>query len=273
MQVSVHFYDEDRRNVDALREHVRTYAEQIPSVLVDVQPWAFELSLEAAREVLRRPTAAKLVLIDQYGVDYVSDSVFRELVECPTCDLLFFISSSTLNRFHGHPAIKQRIRRPDDYYHVHRAVADYYRALLPSGLRYFLGRFSIKKSSNIYGVIFGSAHPLGMDKFLRVAWQTDKVNGEADFDIDRDDCGPLLSALLPPTKLTAFESDLESRIRSGSVRNEAQVIDICFQHGVRRQHAERLLKQLKADGVIRCDFRVPDIGRIRDPRQIGLSKA
>ena len=126
-------------------------------------------------------------------MDYVSDETFKELVGFPTCDVLFFVSSSTLYRFREHPAIKQKVTRPDDYYHVHRAVADYYRALIPPAHRYFLGQFLIKKDPNIYGVIFGSAHPLGMDKFLRVAWQTDSINGEADFDINRDDCGPLFS--------------------------------------------------------------------------------
>jgi hypothetical protein len=114
-------------------------------------------------------------------------------------------------------------------------VVDYYRTLLPGASRYFLGGFSIKKGANIYGIIFGSAHPLGMDKFLRVAWQADEMNGEADFDINRDDCGPLLSALLPPRKIAAFEGDLTARIQAGAVQNEADIINVCFQHGVRRQ--------------------------------------
>ena len=224
------------------------------------------------KAILASTQAAKLVLIDQFGVDYVSDERFKELVTFPTCDVLFFISSSTLYRFRDHPAIKQRIERPDDYYHVHRAVMDYYRTLLPSSSRYFLGRFSIKKGSNIYGLIFGSAHPLGMDKFLRIAWKADEMNGEADFDINRDDCGPLLSNLLPPTKITAFEGELTARIRRGAVKNEADVIDVCFQHGVRRQHAEQVLKELKAKGLIACDFRIPDVNRLKTPRPIRFLK-
>jgi hypothetical protein len=108
-----------------------------------------------------------------------------------------------------------------------------------------------------------------MDKFLRVAWQADEINGEADFDINRDDCGPLLSSLLLPTKIGAFESELTGRILSGAVRNEADVIGVCFHHGVRRQHAEPVLKRLKENGTIDCEFRVPDIDRLGSQEEFG----
>lgn len=272
IRVEAHFFDEDPNKIDELREKTRTPFATVPDVRLEIEALDFDTAFPGARELLANYDSAKLVFIDQYGVDYVSDDRFKELMAFPTCDTLFFISSSTLYRFRDHPAIKQKIRRPDDYYHVHRAVVDYYRTLLPQSSRYFLGRFSIKKGSNIYGVIFGSAHPLGMDKFLRVAWKTDEINGEADFDINRDDCGPLLSNLLPPTKIAAFEGELAARIRTGAVKTEADVIDVCFQHGVRRQHAEPVLKALKAAGVIECDFRVPDIARLKEPRSIRLLK-
>jgi three-Cys-motif partner protein len=268
--VSAHFFDEDAGKVQVLREKAVAYSDALPSVSLEVERLHFAASFASARRVLARRDAAKLVLIDQFGVDFVSDDLFKELISFPTCDTLFFISSSTLHRFRDHPAIKQKIARPDDYYHVHRKVVDYYRTLIPPSVRYFLGGFSIKKGSNIYGVIFGSAHPLGMDKFLRVAWRADELNGEADFDINRDDCGPLLSNLLPPTKITAFESELASRIRSGLVKTEADVIAVCFEHGVKRQHSESVLKALKAEGTIDCGFRVPDLDRLKEPRTIQL---
>ena len=65
---------------------------------------------------------------------------------------------------------------------THRAVVEHYRHL--AGGRIFFGSFSIKKGANIYGLIFGSAHPLGIEKFLRVCWKVDPVRGEANFDID-----------------------------------------------------------------------------------------
>lgn len=270
VKVAAHFFDESEAKIAALRTAVVGPSQRVPGAALDIEVRPFESAWPLARPILRDPESAKLVLIDQYGVDYVSDEVFREVISFPTCDMLFFISSSTLYRFRDHPAIKQRITRPDDYYHVHRAVTNYYRGLVPADQRYFLGRFSIKKGTNIYGVIFGSSHPRGMDKFLEVAWAADSINGEADFDINRDDCGPLFSQLVRPTKIMAFESELAERLRSGVITNEGDVIDLCFQHGVKRQHSASVLKALKAEGAIECDFRVPDITRLREPRPITL---
>lgn len=111
-----------------------------------------------------------------------------------------------------------------------------------------------------------------MDKFLNVAWKTDGINGEADFDINRDNFGPL-SSLLPATKVSAFEADLEAQIRSGEVENEADVIDVCYRHGVKRQHAATVLTRLKAHRIIDCEFRVPDVKQLQRPRTVRLRGA
>lgn len=164
--------------------------------------------------------------------------------------------------------------RPDDYHQIHRAVLDYYRALLANPDDYFLAPFSIKKGSNIYGLIFGSAHPLGMDKFLQVAWKEDQVSGEANFDIHRDNIRPgqLRFALeeFRPTKVSAFERELETFVRSGQAKNEGDVVRLCFRHGVRRTHAEPVLARLKKEGVIRIGFRVPQVEGLNKPRPIEL---
>jgi three-Cys-motif partner protein len=220
-------------------------------------------ALSGAESVLRRPEAAKLLLIDQFGVDQVADDRFRALISYPACDFLFFISSSILNRFHDHPAIRQKILRPDDHYHVHRAVVDYYRGLVPASQTFFLAPFSIRKGSNIYGIVFGSSNPLGIDKFLQVAWKKDDLNGEADFDIDRNNVQP---SLLHPTKVSAFEEELEQGVRGGVVKNERDVLMMVFRHGVKRQHATPVLKKLSGD--FDCGFSVPQVDGFHSPRPI-----
>lgn len=194
----------------------------------------------------------------------------------PTCDFLFFLSSSTLYRFRDHPAIKLKIARPEDYYHVHRAVLEYYRGLLPSGPAYYLAPFSIKKGANIYGLIFGSAHPLGIDKFLEIAWRKDEFSGEADFPIDHENIRPEQMLLPMPevqaSKITAFENDLEGLLRSGRLLTEVDVMRVCFEYGVKRQHARPVLEKLKKEGVIDTEFKVPDIQRLRSPRPIQMRK-
>ncbi len=275
--IAVHFSDESKTKIEKLKANVRSKGFEIPGVELDIRALRFASAFGHAKEILQRDSAAKLVFADQCGVDQISDDVFRSLVNYPTCDFMFFISSSTLHRFREHPAICQKIKRPDDYYHVHRAVLDYYRGLLPKRRQHFLAPFSIKKGSNIYGVIFGSGHPLGMEKFLRVAWETDELNGEADFDINREDILPG-EMLLPldefrPSKVTAFERDLEKTIRDGKCPNELEAALKCFEHGVTCKHARPVLKKLKKEGVINLDFEVPSTaGRhLRQPRPIALT--
>lgn len=270
----LHFFDKSSAKIQELKKQIASHGLGLPGVNLDVRTIAFEQAFPEAADILSDQQAAKLVFIDQCGVDQVTAEVFQALVASTTCDFLFFLSSSTLHRFHEHPAIKQRIVRPDDYFHVHRAAVQYYRSLIKGNRRYFLAPFSIKKNSNIYGLIFGSAHPLGIDKFLHVAWDNDQISGEANFDIDRenirDDEILLPLSEMRPNKIAAFESELEHLLRNGKLADEAQVMQVCFEHGVKRQHATPVLNKLKQQRVIELDFKVPDIRRLDSPRPIHL---
>lgn len=276
VRIHVHFFDEAQEKIARLEESVTAHELRVPNVSFDIRPLRFEDAFRESERILADPQAAKLVFIDQSGVGQVTPEVFRTLVNSPTCDFLFFLSSSTLHRFRDHPAIKQKIVRPDDYYHVHRAALEYYRSLLPPDQEYYLAPFSIKKSANIYGLIFGSAHPLGIDKFLEVAWRRDEFSGEADFSINRENIRPE-QLLLPlnefrPSKITAFESELEGLLRSGHLLDEVDVMRVCFENGVKRRHAKPVLAKLKREGVIDLDFQVPDVQRLRSPRPIRMRK-
>ncbi|MBM3879337.1 MAG: three-Cys-motif partner protein TcmP [Verrucomicrobia bacterium] len=271
---TVHLFDGSAKRIRELDENVSQARLRPPGVTLDVRALDFDAAFRETAAILSDPQAAKLVFIDQFGVDHVTPDVFRALVGAPTCDFLFFLSSSTPYRFRDHPAIKQKIARPDDYYHVHRAALDYYRKLVPAGEKYFLAPFSIKKGSNIYGLIVGSAHPLGIDKFLQVAWRSDEISGEADFDIHRENIRagemqlPLAEMRL--RKTAAFESELEHLLRGGRLNTESDVMQVCLEHGVKRQHAAPVLIRLKREGVIDLSFRVPDVGRWNSPREIRL---
>lgn len=276
VRIHVHLYDESSEKIGRLKENINIGGLSAPNVSFDIRPLSFENAFQESTQVLANPQAAKLVFIDQTGVSHVTPEVFHKLVTSPTCDFLFFISSSTFHRFRDHPAIKQKIDRPDDYYHIHRAALEYYRSLIPTGKRYYLAPFSIKKGANIYGIIFGSAHPVGIDKFLQVAWRSDEISGEADFDINREDIRPGELVLpfpeMRPSKIAAFEGELEHLLRKGRLSNELEVMRVCYEHGVKRQHAEPVLLKLKREGIIDVDFRVPDVRRLDSPRPIRMKK-
>jgi three-Cys-motif partner protein len=268
--IAVHFSDKDENKIECLRTLLAAPKWQIPGVQIDIQVRTFDAALEEHRAVLQDARAAKLMIIDQFGVDGVTDNIFKELIQFPRADFIFFLSSSTLHRFRNHPAIKIKIERPENSYDVHRAAFDWFQKLTPADA--FLGRFSIKKGSNIYGLIFGSGHPLGAHKFLQVAWANDEIRGEANFDIDRENIAPG-DMLLPidelrPKKIQEFESDLEVALRKGQMKSEADVVHFCIAAGMTCQHATPVLQKLKSEGVLQCKFRTPDVSRMRSPRPI-----
>ncbi len=270
VKINVHFSDANEGKIGELRKLLSSPDWRIIGANIECDAMTFQAALQRHKEVLRNPRAAKLLIIDQFGVDAVNDEIFKQLITFPTTDFIFFLSSSTLHRFRDHPAIKIKIDRPEDSYDVHRAACDWYENLTPPHA--FLGRFSIKKGSNIYGLIFGSQHPLGAHKFLQVAWENDEIRGEANFDIDRENIAPG-DMLLPfeelrPKKIHAFEADLEAELRKGQMPSEASVVHFCIAAGMTCQHASPVLQKLKSERVLECAFRTPDVRRMRDPRPI-----
>jgi three-Cys-motif partner protein len=270
VRVVAHFSDLDPAKIDCLKQTIADQDLAVEGVELDIRPLDFNEALKLHRGVLSNQRAAKLLLIDQFGVDAVSDQVFAQLTSYPTSDFIFFLSSSTLHRFRDHPAIKIKIERPDDSYDVHRAAFDWYRNKAP--VDWFLGKFSIRKGSNIYGLIFGSKHILGIQKFLSVAWKNDEIAGEANFDIDHLNAKPgeLFLGLdeFRPKKIQGFEADLESAFRNGLINNEADLMRFVVEAGMAAKHCVDTIKKLKTEGTINCDFRSPNVRYFKNPRPI-----
>jgi three-Cys-motif partner protein len=274
VRIEVHLFDADAKKIEQLRIILKQPEWEIVGVHVDCRKLTFQEALAQHKALLLNRRAAKLLIIDQCGVDEVSDAVFAQLISFPRTDFIFFLSSSTLHRFRGHPAIKQKIELLEDSYDVHRAAVNYYRKLIPSGDQVFLGPFSIKKRGNIYGLIFGSRHPLGIHKFLQVAWANDEIAGEANFDIERENIRPgegiLPLDIMRPNKILEFEDDLERALRAGKMKTEADIVRLCIEGGMTSQHSAPVLKKLKSERSIDLNFRVPDVDRLKSPRPIRM---
>jgi hypothetical protein len=201
--------------------------------------------------------AANLIFLDQNGVKYVTPTIFNKILSLDKTDLLFFISSAIVNRFKVDPSIISRVPVNEDDLkkmnstNVHRIVADAYRRTVPPSMRYFLAHFSIKKDSNVYGLIFGSHHPLGMDKFLHTCWKMDNIRGEANFDIDGEaidaEAPCLFSDMDKPKKLTVFEKELsEAILTSKTVKTNKDVYIFALQKGFLGIHAKKVISELIA---------------------------
>lgn len=264
--------DADNEKIQELQRVISRPEWQLAGVEVLTDAFRFQDALERHKSILQNPRAVKLLIIDQYGVDAVTAEVFKRIISFPRTDFIFFLSSSTLNRFRDHDAISIKIDRPENSYDIHRAAFDWYQKMAPPWV--FLGRFSIKKGSNIYGLVFGTQHPLGAHKFLEVAWRNDEIAGEANFDIERENIAPgelmLPLAEFRPRKIQAFEAELEAALRKGNLKSEADLVHFCIAAGMTCRHAKPVLNKLKAEGLIECEFHTPNIKKLRQARLIRL---
>ncbi len=112
-----------------------------------------------------------------------------------------------------------------------------------------------------------------MDKFLPVAWGKDGLNGNANFDINRDALDPNepmldLGSVTRPLKINVFEEELDAALRQKRLPHEVAVMDLCYRHGVLRRHAGPVLKRLREAGLIDLEFQWPTLDNLEAPRPI-----
>jgi three-Cys-motif partner protein len=254
--IKVYFneYDEDKyRDLSAC---ISRQGDSLPQVEFDIKQKDFH-SAFWHWEPLMHGKAANLLFLDQNGVQQITESIFQAIVQLPRTDFIFFISSAMVNRFKNLPEIRIHVPVTDEDLsqmngdNVHRIVANAYRSWIPDSLEYYLGSYSIKKGANVYGLVFGSHHPRGIDKFLKVAW---KRGGEANFDIDKDCIDPNQPSLFPeydiPQKISRFAKELESAVLEHRVSTNKEVYTFALRNGVLPMHAKNALNQMMNDGKL-----------------------
>ncbi|RMG19061.1 MAG: hypothetical protein D6730_22170, partial [Bacteroidetes bacterium] len=201
--------------------------------------------------------------------------VFLKIVTQRQTDFLFYISSSYINRFREHESFKKylEVEKIDfegkSYFQCHRVILDYYKSLIPENYEYYLAPFSIKKNSNIFGLIFGSSHPLALEKFLAAAWKIDKLRGEANYDIDKDRINPATPSLFPefntPKKLQVFEEELTNQILQRNLLSNYDVYLFGLTNGFLPKHVNtiirKLIKQHKINSFKTCSSNVHKLRR------------
>lgn len=225
---------------------------------------------------------ANFLFLDQNGIKQITNEVFLKLISLFQTDILFFISSSYIKRFAENEEFKKylKLTRQDfegkSYFHIHRIILSYYRSLIPNSKKYYLAPFSIKKPTGIYGLIFGSNHTYGLEKFLNVCWKHDKLTGEANFDIDNEKIDlnkpSLFEAFNIPTKKQVFERDITEKIISGKLRSDVEVYLFALDEGFLPRDCNKILKNLKESGKITYSFKLNNsrIHKINLPGTIKL---
>jgi len=219
-----------------------------------------EIYPEIIQKTLNQPN---LFLIDQSGIRFTNQENFNTLLKLETTDILFFIASSFFKRFNDkeefnhHLHLDQELLKLNPYNFIHRLVLDTYRSLIPSNSKLKIFPFSIRKGSNIYGIIFGSKHIRGVEKFLQIAWNKSKINGEANYDIDEDvikeqyeldfdNC----NIIKQPTKIEIFQNKLELFIKEkGEVTNH-DLYYFTYENGHIAKHSKEKLSELRKTNKI-----------------------
>ncbi len=199
------------------------------------------------------------IFLDQNGVKEITEDIFLELINLPRTDFMFFVSSSVFKRFAEDKNFMryfsdmdiEKIRKTNQA-EMHRLILEYYRNKIPAKSKVKLYPFTIKKGRNIYGLIFGSNHPLGVGKFLKIAWKRNELNGEANFDIDSDHQTKqmILFGNRRLSKIEKFQTELKNRILSKDKISNIEIYFFTLGCGHIVAHSLEVLKKLKSEGEI-----------------------
>jgi len=206
-----------------------------------------------------------LVFLDQNGIKFIAEPYFNALVNSQMTDFLYYISTSYIRRFADTPEFQKYIDvdpekvKETPYNFIHKFLLDHLRSKLPKDSSMRLYPFSIKKNSNIYGIIFGSSHARGAEKFLKTAWSMNKVNGEANFDIDDDASKGQLLIFEDKqlTKIEKFRRSLRDKILCGEIKTNEDAFNFVLDQGHIPTHAADEIKAMKKDGLISYDGASP----------------
>ncbi len=216
----------------------------------------FDLYFDGKYPEFFSKTVPRFMLLDQYGIKYGNAKVFGKLLSIKMADFLLFVSSSFLKRFATQPEFAKYLENKEfDFKNMsfpqsHRIVYQYYKSLIPRNKEYYLGQFSLKKGSNYYGLIFGSNHPRGLEKFLESAWKADSVAGDANFDIDDDPIRSGQPSLFAdnnkPNKIKEFEDNLVNWLGEGGKGNK-EVYLFSLENGISISKANERLRALEKE--------------------------
>ncbi|MEE4211478.1 MAG: three-Cys-motif partner protein TcmP [Parvularcula sp.] len=251
--VRVYFNDIDHAKVSELRERCQ----------INRYPWSpvfssKDFAIAFGEEIGGIGVGPSLVFMDQFGVKHVTERVFRSLAECPNTDLLFFIASDFKRRFGDLLSPELDISEAEmdrtPRHEIHRLIASRYKRWAPHN--YHVGHFSIMKDNRIYGLVFGTGHWRGMEKFIDIAWKLDPECGDANFPIEAErDQGVLDFSgggeVFRKRKLELFKDALREKISGGHLKTDGDVFHFCLTNGISPSRgAGEIYKEMKAQRLL-----------------------
>lgn len=144
VNIFLHFNDKAPDKISLLENRLKERQDRLHYQL-RFSNLEFRDALQVALPSMKQRKTANLVIIDQFGIKEVDESIFLEITSCSTTDMLFFISSSTIRRFVDEGSIQKYIPiqssevRDIPAKEIHRYICkEFYRKLIPSGSPYHL---------------------------------------------------------------------------------------------------------------------------------------
>lgn len=214
------------------------------------------------------PTITKypsLVYLDQNGVKFISEEYLKHLENLKTTDFLYFVSSSFFKRYGTTDEFRKALDidfdelEKEQYRNMHRLVLNKIKSRLPQQSELKLFPFSIRKNKNIYGIIFGAKNYAAVDKFLRIAWKRNSLNGEANFDIDEDQKKVQLDMFGEQklTKIEKFQQELTAKVLQSNTISNKSVLIYTYENGHIPNHSTDVIKKLKKEGKLHYNEKSP----------------
>lgn len=261
LKVKLYFNEFDNSKFEALVSILQEDKYKSLPLEIETDNLDFKIAFDKKYSEMGIKQSANLLFLDQNGIKHITEEVFNKVINLKQTDFLFFISSSTIKRFTDHPNICQHIKLNEEevektpYHKIHRLVLEYYKSLIPQNKSYYLAQFSLRKNAGLYGLIFGSGHVLGIEKFITTCWNIDPERGEANFDIDEDNISPgqldlFTGEVQKPKKVEYFEKELINNILSKKLKTDKDVYLYTVTNGIKIALGRQILRNLIKDNRI-----------------------
>ncbi len=254
-KVTLYLNEFEEKKFQELLKTCKVYFEEHPEMKRAIK---IEYSSEDFQKAFTRlfPVIVKypsLVYLDQYGVKFLANKYVLALEQTNTTDFLYFVSSSHFLRFGNTEEFKKHFTfdvesaKQEPYRFIHRNLLKQLKDILPASSELKLYPFSLRKGTNIHGIIFGAKSIRAIDKFLEIGWKRAPVNGDANFDIDderkKDQLDLFVGRRL--TKIEAFNAALQDYVKKNKIVTNKDIFYYTLDAGHPRQHASKMLRELK----------------------------
>ncbi|WP_340075839.1 three-Cys-motif partner protein TcmP [Leptobacterium sp. I13] len=280
VKINVIYNEKDEKTYKCLINNINefTYNKEKVNISLYNKPFQ-ELFANLYPEMMTYNKLPKLMFLDQFGIKEITTEIFKKLITFDRTDFIFFISSSFVRRFNELPEFKNYLSITKDQFvdtrpfHSHKVVFEYYKSMVNTN--YMLAPFSIKKGINIFGLIFGSKHTLGIEKFLKVAWKINPHTGDANFNIDEEKIIDGQLSIFEENnsikKLGLLETMLKELILHKKEKSLYNIYLSTLYFGCLPKHCNEVLRKLeKENKIAKVKTKTEKIHNLAPPKDIKL---